>query len=103
MANNGSVGVVYAGRFIAGLGIGQTTVVAPVYLAEISPASVRGLCTCMFSGAVYLGTMLTYFANWGCSLHLGEAFARWVSHRSFPLSLKLDMLPKLTHSIGSSN
>jgi MFS family permease len=30
MTNGGRLGQVYAGRFIAGLGIGQTTVVAPV-------------------------------------------------------------------------
>lgn len=35
MGNHGSLGAVYAGRFIAGLGVGQTVVVAPVYLAEI--------------------------------------------------------------------
>ena len=35
MGNNGSLGAVYAGRFIAGLGVGQTVVVAPIYLAEI--------------------------------------------------------------------
>lgn len=35
MGNSGSLGAVYAGRFIAGLGVGQTVVVAPVYLAEI--------------------------------------------------------------------
>jgi len=79
MGNNGSVGAVYAGRFIAGLGIGQTTVVAPVYLAEIAPASVRGLCTCIFTGAVYLGIMLAYFANWGCAINMHDGFARWVS------------------------
>lgn len=35
MGNNGSLGAVYAGRFVAGLGVGQTVVVGPVYLAEI--------------------------------------------------------------------
>lgn len=35
MGNGGHLGAAYAGRFIAGLGIGQTVVVAPVYLAEI--------------------------------------------------------------------
>lgn len=35
MGNGGHLGAVYAGRFIAGLGVGQTVVVAPVYLAEI--------------------------------------------------------------------
>lgn len=30
----GNLGAIYAGRFVAGLGVGQTTVVSPVYLAE---------------------------------------------------------------------
>jgi hypothetical protein len=33
-------GAIYASRFIAGLRLGQTTIVAPVYLAEISPGSI---------------------------------------------------------------
>lgn len=79
LTNNGSLGQVYAGRFIAGLGIGQTTVVAPVYLSEIAPKSVRGLCTTTFSGAVYIGIMLAYFANWGASIHISDATnTRWV-------------------------
>lgn len=53
-AATGSIGMVYAGRFIAGIGIGQTTVVAPTYLAETAPRAIRGLCVCAFSGAVYL-------------------------------------------------
>lgn len=85
MANNGSLGAVYAGRFIAGLGVGQTTVVAPVYLAEISPKSVRGICTCIFTGFVYLGIVLAYFANYGCAVNLGEGTnARWVRLFSCP-------------------
>jgi len=76
---NGSYGQVLAGRFIMGLGIGQTTVVAPTYLAEIAPRSVRGLCVCIFSGSVYLGIMLGYFANWGTSLHINSSSAKqWI-------------------------
>jgi MFS family permease len=50
----GNVGMIYAGRFIAGIGIGQTTVVAPTYLAETAPRAIRGLCVCAFAGSVYL-------------------------------------------------
>jgi MFS family permease len=86
MTNGGRIGQVYAGRFIAGLGIGQTTVVAPVYLSEISPKSIRGLCTTTFSGAVYIGIMLAYFASWGSSLHISDATkTRWL----VPTSLHL--------------
>ena len=34
------------------------TVIAPVYIAEIAPRSIRGLCTCVFAGAVYIGIMV---------------------------------------------
>lgn len=79
MGNGGNLGAVYAGRFIAGLGIGQTAVVGPVYLAEISPSSVRGLCTCFFSGSVYLGIVLAYFSNYGAQIHLGDnTHSRWL-------------------------
>ncbi|CAG8254685.1 unnamed protein product [Penicillium salamii] len=85
IGNNGNLGAVYAGRFIAGIGIGQTCVVGPIYLSEISPAPIRGLCTCMFTGAVYLGIMIAYFANWGASIHMADTFNRW----AVPTSLHL--------------
>ncbi|KAL1867926.1 hypothetical protein Daus18300_006201 [Diaporthe australafricana] len=79
MGNNGSLGLIYAGRFIAGLGVGQTPVVGPVYIAEIAPAPIRGLCTCIFTGFVYLGIVLAYFANYGCQVNLGDTtHARWL-------------------------
>jgi sugar porter (SP) family MFS transporter len=79
MGANGNLGAVYAGRFIAGLGVGQTPVVGPVYIAEIAPASVRGLCTCIFTGFVYLGIVLAYFTNYGCQVNLGDTtHNRWL-------------------------
>ncbi|KAK4500402.1 hypothetical protein PRZ48_008591 [Zasmidium cellare] len=78
-AANGSLGLLYAGRFIAGIGIGQTVVVGPTYLAEIAPRYVRGLCVCFFSGSVYFGTMLAYFAAYGSSIHIsGNTQLQWV-------------------------
>ncbi|TPX18717.1 uncharacterized protein E0L32_002574 [Thyridium curvatum] len=79
MGANGNLGAIYAGRFIAGLGVGQTPVVGPVYIAEIAPAPIRGLCTCIFTGFVYLGIVLAYFTNYGCQVHLGDtSHARWL-------------------------
>lgn len=78
LANSGHIGAVYAGRLIAGLGIGQTTVIAPVYIAEISPPSVRGLCTTLFSGSVYIGILLAYAANFGTSHNMPDSIGRWV-------------------------
>lgn len=82
----GSIGMIYAGRFIAGVGIGQTTVVAPTYLAETAPRAIRGLCVCAFAGAVYIGIMLAYFASWGSSIHISSATdAQWLVPNSMHL------------------
>ncbi|KAI5861509.1 putative MFS quinate transporter [Durotheca rogersii] len=87
MGNGGNLGAVYAGRFIAGLGVGQTPVVGPVYailrIAEIAPASVRGLCTCIFTGFVYVGIVLAYFTNYGAEINLGDqTHVRWLAPTS---------------------
>lgn len=43
-----------------------------MYIAEVAPASIRGLCTCFFTGAVYLGIVLAYFTNYGCHIHISD-------------------------------
>ncbi|KAK5673771.1 hypothetical protein LTR17_027870, partial [Elasticomyces elasticus] len=66
-----------------GLGIGQTVVVAPSYLCEAAPRSIRGLCVCLFSGCVYLGITLGYFANYGTSVHMSSQDAeQWIDPTS---------------------
>lgn len=85
MGCRGSLSAVYAGRFIAGFGIGQTPVVGPIYLAEISPSSVRGLCTCIFTGMVYFGVNLAYWSNFGASKTWTVEPQRWL----VPTSLHL--------------
>ncbi|KAK4643138.1 hypothetical protein QC761_409860 [Podospora bellae-mahoneyi] len=86
MGAKGNLSAIYAGRFIVGLGVGQTPVVGPVYIAEIAPANVRRLCTCIFTGFVYLGIVLAYFTNYCCQVTLGDAkAARW----EVPTSLHL--------------
>ncbi|GMG55987.1 unnamed protein product [Ambrosiozyma monospora] len=68
-----SIGQLYAGRLLEGLfGVGPTVVCGPVYLAEVSPKAIRGLCNSIFAGAVYLGIMLGYFANYGTILHIPD-------------------------------
>lgn len=80
------VGQLYAGRLIEGFAIGQTTTIGPTYLAEVAPKQIRGLCGCIFAGAVYLGIMLTYFTHYGTALHMTvDNRNQWV----VPTSLKL--------------
>ena len=50
-------------RFIGGLGIGISTVVAPLYIAEIAPAKHRGLLAGMFQFNIVFGIVVAYLSN----------------------------------------
>lgn len=81
-----SVGQLYAGRLIEGFAIGQTTTIGPAYLSEVAPRQIRGMCGCIFAGAVYFGIMIGYFANYGTALHISDhSNKQWI----IPTSLKL--------------
>lgn len=51
-------------RFIGGLGIGASSVVAPIYTAEIAPARLRGRLVGMVQLNVVIGILVAYLSNW---------------------------------------
>ena len=51
-------------RFIGGLGIGASSVIAPVYISEISPASFRGRLVILFQGNIVLGIVVALLSNY---------------------------------------
>jgi len=63
-------------RFIGGLGIGGSSVLAPVYIAELAPADLRGRLVGMFQINVVLGILLAYFSNY-CIATLGLGAFEW--------------------------
>ena len=51
-------------RFIGGLGIGGSSVLGPMYIAEIAPAKLRGRLVGFFQFNVVFGILLAYFSNY---------------------------------------
>ena len=65
-------------RFIGGLGIGGSSVLGPMYIAEIAPARLRGRLVGFFQFNVVFGILLAYFSDFLIALrHLGAAEWRW--------------------------
>ncbi|XP_052198250.1 putative polyol transporter 1 [Diospyros lotus] len=65
------------GRFVAGIGVGYALLIAPVYTAEVSPASCRGFLTSFPEVFVNIGVLLGYVSNYAFSklpLDLGWRF-----------------------------
>src|SRR5215831_4278666 len=65
-------------RFIGGLGIGGSSVLGPVYIAEIAPAKWRGLLVGSFQINIVIGILVAYLSNYLLGLvNLGMNEWRW--------------------------
>ena len=66
-------------RLIGGLGVGGASVVSPMYIAEISPAKLRGRLVAIAQLNIVLGMLIAYFSNYIISgLDLGQLEWRWM-------------------------
>lgn len=75
LADNWYVFLVF--RFIGGLGVGTSSVTAPIYISEISPADRRGRLVGLFQFNVVLGILISYLSNYLISQG-GESSWRWM-------------------------
>ncbi len=65
-------------RFVGGLGIGASSVLGPVYIAELAPAKWRGRLVGTFQFNVVFGILAAYVSNYAIrTLHMGAAEWRW--------------------------
>ena len=58
-------GMLYAGRFFTGLGVGTFSGVGPLYNAEIAAPELRGLIVSFYQFATILGIMLSFWIGYG--------------------------------------
>jgi sugar porter (SP) family MFS transporter len=65
-------------RMIGGIAVGASSVLGPLYLAEISPAQWRGRLVAFFQFNIVLGVLLAFLSNFGIgALGFGETEWRW--------------------------
>jgi sugar porter (SP) family MFS transporter len=64
-------------RFIGGIAVGIASVISPLYIAEISPARIRGALVSLNQFTIVLGILLTYFTNW-LVVDIGPNNWRWM-------------------------
>jgi SP family arabinose:H+ symporter-like MFS transporter len=67
-----------AARFLGGLGIGGSSVLGPVYIAELAPPRLRGRLVGTFQINIVVGILLAYLSNYLIGLmNLGATEWRW--------------------------
>ncbi|PYV53476.1 MAG: MFS transporter [Acidobacteria bacterium] len=72
-----NVGSFIIARFAGGLGIGISTVVAPMYIAEIAPPKSRGRLAGMFQFNIVFGILIAFVSN-ALLAGIGENAWRWM-------------------------
>jgi sugar porter (SP) family MFS transporter len=78
-------------RFIGGLGVGASSVVAPMYISEIAPAKQRGQLVALYQFNIVFGILMAYFSNYLIgTANLDEAW-RWM--------LGVEAVPALIYSV----
>ena len=83
----GALGTAFAGghgvfmlfRFLGGIGVGMSSVVAPIYTAEIAPARQRGRLVGLVQFNIVLGILVAYLSNYIIRIIAPEDVAwRWM-------------------------
>ncbi|MEK7953984.1 sugar porter family MFS transporter [Luteolibacter soli] len=70
--------MIIAARVLGGLAVGASSVLGPMYLAEIAPASWRGRLVACFQVNIVLGVLVAYFSNYLIgTFNLGDQEWRW--------------------------
>ena len=72
-----NVSSLIAARFIGGLGIGISTVAAPLYISEIAPPAYRGRLAGMFQFNIVFGIVIAFLSN-ALLAGIGENAWRWM-------------------------
>lgn len=78
-------------RFLSGIGVGMASMLSPMYIAEISPAHVRGRNVAINQLTIVIGILITNLVNYKLS-SLGEDSWRWM--------FGLGVVPSLLFLIG---
>jgi SP family xylose:H+ symportor-like MFS transporter len=79
-------------RIVGGVGVGLASMLAPLYIAEISPPSERGRMVTLQQIAIVFGITLVYFVNWAIASQGDES---WVLSVGWRWMLASEAIPAL--------
>ncbi|WP_236978612.1 sugar porter family MFS transporter [Membranihabitans maritimus] len=78
-------------RFIGGLGVGASSVVAPMYISEIAPAGRRGQLVALYQFNIVFGILIAYFSNYLIGTAEIPSDWRWM--------LGVEAIPAIVYSV----
>jgi SP family sugar:H+ symporter-like MFS transporter len=96
----GSVPMLVAWRLVGGLGVGVASVIAPAYIAEVSPAHVRGRLGSLQQLAIVLGIFTALLCDaWLADGAGGAANVSWLGLAAWRWMFLVALLPALLYGV----
>ena len=77
--SSGLTAPMFAGRFVGGLGVGAASMMVPLYIAEMSPPSIRGRLVGIYEIGVQIGTCIGFWINYGVATNGPYGPASWIT------------------------
>ena len=91
-------GDLIAWRMVGGLGVGAASVIAPAYIAEVSPAGIRGRLGSLQQLAIVTGIFVALLSNaWLAALSGGAAEELWFGLEAWRLMFLAEVVPALAY------
>ena len=78
-------------RFIGGVGVGVSSVAAPIYISEITSSEKRGRLGALYQFCLVFGIMIAFISNWALKGVGGESDWRWM--------LGVEAIPALLYTV----
>ncbi|MFD7511570.1 sugar porter family MFS transporter [Streptomyces sp. NPDC059853] len=89
-------------RVVGGVAIGMASVIAPAYIAEVSPAEYRGRLASFQQAAIVLGIAVSQLVNWAVvNLADGDQRGRLLGLEAWQIMLGIEMVPALLYGLLS--
>ncbi|KAL5116110.1 hypothetical protein ACEQ8H_006006 [Pleosporales sp. CAS-2024a] len=75
----GHIWAMFLGRAMGGMGVGLASGIVPLYIAELSPPSIRGRLVGIYEISVQTGTFIGFWICYGVQLQMASKSTQWIT------------------------
>ncbi|RAK98461.1 putative MFS monosaccharide transporter [Aspergillus ibericus CBS 121593] len=91
-------GYIFGGRFVTGLGVGNLSMIVPLYNAELAPPEIRGSLVAVQQLSITFGIMVSFWIGYGTNYIGGTGAGQ--SKAAWEIPVCIQILPALVLALG---